>query len=93
MARQYELMVIFIPSFDFSKESAVKEAIQAFVGNTVSVANLTIHGKKALTYEIKKHKDGVYVSCILEGKATIAEIENRAKLGTDVIRYLLTVKE
>lgn len=86
-------MVILVPSFDFSKESAVKERLQILVGDSLAVKDLTIHGKKELSYEIKKYKEGVYVSCVLEGLAKITEIENRVKLGTDVIRYLLTVKE
>ena len=46
MTRQYELMVIMTATYDFSKESAVKEMLQTLVGDTLSVKDLTIYGKK-----------------------------------------------
>ncbi|MBI5613881.1 30S ribosomal protein S6 [Candidatus Gottesmanbacteria bacterium] len=93
MTRKYELMVIMIPTYDASKESDVKKMLETLVGDTLRVKDVTVHGKKELAYEINKHKEGIYIFCTLEGMAKIADIENRVKLGTDVIRYLLTVTE
>ena len=93
MTRQYELMVIMTATYDFSKESAVKEMLQTLVGDTLSVKDLTIYGKKNSPTRSRNKKEGIYIVCALEGLAKIADIENRVKLGTDVLRYLLTVKE
>lgn len=93
MTRNYELMVIMVPTFDASKDADVKKMLTTLVGDTLLVKDVTVHGKKELAYEINKHKEGVYIYSTLEGLAKIADIENRVKLGTDVIRYLLTVKE
>ena len=50
-------------------------------------------GKRRLAYEIKKHRDGVYVQMNYTGPGTaIAIMERAMRLSEEVIRYM-TVKQ
>lgn len=90
--RQYELMLVLVPSFDATDEKKAGELVKLLVGNA-TVQSLTMIGKKRLAYPIRKQTEGVYVlvSLAAEGLKT-SDIERQTQLGTDVLRFLLTVK-
>lgn len=47
-----------------------------------------------MAYDIKKFSEGIYVTAKLEGEHIhVNELEKKVQMGTDVIRYLLTVKK
>lgn len=92
MQRVYELMLVLRPDFDL-EEKAVRDLIEKFIGDRKMI-DLTITGKKRLAYPIKKQTEGVYVVATFTGSAVnIGAFEKQIKLGTDVLRFLLTVKE
>lgn len=106
MVRAYELMLILRPDFGVparnassssasvagGEEKAVRELVGKFTGG-LTVDTLTVMGKKALAYPIKKQKEGVYVLATVKGEAVkVSELERQMKLGTDILRYLLIVK-
>jgi small subunit ribosomal protein S6 len=51
-------------------------------------------GKRRLAYEIKKHREGIYIQMNYNAKpGTIEALERSMRLGDDVIRYMtLTIK-
>nr|WP_228034990.1 30S ribosomal protein S6 [Oculatella sp. LEGE 06141] len=50
-------------------------------------------GRRRLAYEIKKHREGIYVQMnYTNGAAAVAVLERAMRLSEDVIRYL-TVKQ
>jgi small subunit ribosomal protein S6 len=50
-------------------------------------------GKRRLAYEIKRHRDGIYIQLNYTAPATaIAPFERAMRLSEDVIRYL-TIKQ
>ena len=91
--RTYELMVIFAPTVEVTEKSA-KEMVEKMVGKEATVAEVSLLGKKKLAYDIKKFSEGIYVTAKLEGEHVhVNELEKKVQMGTDVIRYLLTVKK
>lgn len=91
--RQYELMIVFSPAVDVTEKSA-QGFVEKIVGTEAKVTNVTVIGKKWLAYPIKKQKEGIYVVSVLSGEHVhINELEKKVQLGTEVLRYLLTVKK
>lgn len=86
-------MVIFAPTVEVTEKSA-KEMVEKMVGKEATVAEVSLLGKKKLAYDIKKFSEGIYVTAKLEGEHVhVNELEKKVQMGTDVIRYLLTVKK
>lgn len=92
MNRVYELMLVLSPDFDSKDEKKVKDLISKLVGVDSSVSQLTMIGKKALAYPIKKFTEGIYVLAKLSGLIKVEQIEKQVKLNELVLRYLLTAK-
>lgn len=95
----YELMVVFRADFPVDDEKKIREFLTKLTGGA-SIESVSVLGKKRLAYPIKKvgvagrQTEGVYVLAIVEGNdVRVAAIEKEVGLGTDVIRYLLTVKK
>ncbi|MCX6791915.1 MAG: 30S ribosomal protein S6 [Candidatus Gottesmanbacteria bacterium] len=92
MQRQYELMVVLRPDFG-PEEKQARDLVEKLIGDR-KIKELTIMGKKRLAYPIKKQTEGVYVVATFTGKAMdIGALEKQIKLGMDVLRFLLIVKE
>lgn len=91
MRRQYELMVVFAPTVE---EKKLEDGVKKLVGEGAAVGEVKVLGKKPLAYPINKQTEGVYVLVTVSAEALhVSDIEKRMKVGTDVLRYLLTVKE
>jgi len=92
MQRVYELMLVIRPDFGV-EEKQVRDLIEKLIGDR-KIKELTVMGKKRLAYPIKKQTEGVYVvATFTGGPMDIGAFEKQTKLGTDVLRFLLTVKE
>ncbi|OLP19903.1 30S ribosomal protein S6 [Leptolyngbya sp. 'hensonii'] len=90
----YETMYILRP--DLSEEQ-VDQAItkyQTLLREQGSELLETQHrGKRRLAYELKKHREGIYVQMNFKGEGkVIAAMERAMRLSEEVIRYL-TVKQ
>jgi small subunit ribosomal protein S6 len=92
MQRVYELMLVLRPDFGLD-EKPVRDLVTKLIGDR-KIKELTMMGKKRLAYPIKKQTEGVYaVASITGAPMNIGALEKQIKLGTDVLRFLLTVKE
>lgn len=93
MTKTYELMVVARGDFSMDDEEKRKALIETLAGENVSVGNISIVGKKRLAYPINKQTEGVYFLATLNSRALkSSDIEKRARLNENVLRYLLTVK-
>ena len=91
--RQYELMVVFAPTFDEKNEKHLEDVVKKLVGDGSSVSQVKMLGKQHLAYPIQKQTEGVYVLATISADGLrVADIEKQTRVGTDVLRYLLTVK-
>jgi len=94
MVRQYELYLVLRPDFDYEKPSSREELVAKLLGSDyITIKDIQVGGKKHLSYPMKKQEEGIEMVVQFEGvKVIVGEIEKRVKLGTDVLRFLLTVK-
>jgi len=94
MTTVYETMYILRP--DLGDEQIVQQIakyenlIRENGAENIEIQN---RGKRRLAYEIKRHRDGVYVQMNYTGPGTaIAIMERAMRLSEEVIRYM-TVKQ
>ncbi len=90
----YELMVVLQPNVEETNGKKLGDIVKALISDaTVDVRDVASLGKKTLAYPIKKQTEGVYVLGTIEAQSlVVGNIEKRAKLHPDVLRYLLVVK-
>lgn len=95
MVRQYELYLVLRPDFDYEKQTTREELVAKLLGSDhIKITDIQMGGKKHLSYPMQKHEEGVQMVVQFEAlKVIVGEIEKRIKLGTDVLRFLLTVKD
>ena len=85
-------MLVLRPDFGV-EEKQVRELAQKLIGDR-QIKAVTVMGKKRLAYPIKKQSEGVYaVLEVVGAPMDIGAFEKQTKLGTDVLRFLITVKE
>jgi small subunit ribosomal protein S6 len=90
MKRSYELMLVLRPEAEVTEKTA-QEVVEKLVAGEAKATSVSVLGKKMLAYPIKKQTEGIYVLAKLDGNVRVSEIEKRMNMGTQVIRYLLTV--
>ena len=94
MTTNYETMYILRPDLG---EEQVEQAITKYQNllrdQGAEDMQIQNRGKRRLAYEIKKHRDGIYIQLNYSAPATaIAPFERAMRLSEEVIRYL-TVKQ
>lgn len=94
MSQAYETMYILRPDLG---DEVVDQAIAKYQGvlkeNGAGPIETQHRGKRRLAYEIKNHKEGIYVQMNYEAPgAAVAAMERSMRLGEDVLRYL-TVRD
>ena len=85
-------MVVMRPDMDEKDTKKRDEVVKMLLtGTTCTIKDATTMGKKQLAYPIKNLTEGIYVLLHLESAdMKVSSIERQLKLGTDVLRYLLT---
>jgi ribosomal protein S6 len=90
MKRSYQATFIFRPDLEVTEKTA-PDLVKKLVGEQISVTDITVSGKKPLSYPIKKQTEGIYVSATISAeRLNIDTIEKKVQLGAEVIRFLLT---
>ena len=92
---KYELAVIVNAKIDDDARAElierVKELITRFGGNVTEVDEW---GKKRLSYEIQKMREGFYYFIHFESETSVPrEIEQRMRIMENVLRYLCVKQE
>jgi len=85
-------MLVLRPDGVFDTKDKQEDLLKKLFGETtIHIKELTYWGKKLLAYPILKHKEAFYLLVKLEAPPLlVGEVEKQARLGGDVIRYLLT---
>ncbi len=88
-------MVLFDASIgDESVKKAQSDMEALITGNGGSIENINDWGKRELAYEIGGKKSAVYTVFLFEGPGELpATIERELKLNTNVLRYMLLVRD
>lgn len=94
MTTSYETMYILRPDLgDEQVEQAITKYQNLLRDQGAQDMQIQNRGKRRLAYEIKKHRDGIYIQLNYGAPATaIAPFERAMRLSEEVIRYL-TVKQ
>ena len=87
--RYYETMAIVPTTLDEAQvEAIIERARNVLESLGAKVHSARVWDKRKLAYEIKKHKEGVYLLFRYEGQPKAAEELNRIlKINEDVIRF------
>lgn len=88
--KNYELLAIFKPNLDadeIDKNLAkLEETLTSYKGKVVSTEKV---GRKKLSYDIQKFRDGFFVSQILTLPADkVADFKRQLKLNDNVLRIM-----
>lgn len=90
--RSYMLTLILAPDTDVTDTKGVDALVKKFVGELGTVKDVTVMGKKKLTYPMKKQLEGVFVNATLEASGLkISHLGKQANTTNEVLRYMLTV--
>lgn len=87
--RYYETMAIVPADLDDAQvEAIIERARQVLQTQGATVHTARVWDKRKLAYEIKKHKEGIYLLFRYEGQPKAAEELNRIlKINENVIRF------
>ena len=87
---KYELAVVISAKLEDDARADALEKVKALVERFGgAITNIDDWGKKRLSYEIQKMREGYYYFIHFEADASVpAEIESRIRIMDNVIRYL-----
>lgn len=92
---KYELAVVVSARIEDEERVATVDKCKALIerfGGTIT--NVDEWGKKRLSYEIQKMKEGFYYFIAFESETTApAEIERRIRIMDNVLRYLIVKQD
>ncbi|MFN8059626.1 MAG: 30S ribosomal protein S6 [Vicinamibacterales bacterium] len=89
--RQYELVYIVQPEAAEAEVDAFQKLIAGVVERFSGTIDRTENwGRRRLAYEIKHHRDGIYVLDVITGPADMMkEVERRLRVTDGIIRHLV----
>lgn len=92
--RTYELILIVRPDTEVTErraEDMVKKLLTKVGGKVVS---LNIWGKRKLAYPIEKATEGTYILATVDAESIQSgDLEKEARMGSEILRFMLTVKD
>ena len=89
---KYESVVIINPSVEEEKVKELSQKFTDIINNDGKVEKIEDLGKKKLSYEVKKNKEGYYVVINFEANPDlIAELERNYRIMDEVIKFI-TIK-
>jgi small subunit ribosomal protein S6 len=89
----YETMYVLRPDLgDEQVDLAIAKYQNILRENGAETVDVQHRGKRRLAYEIKKHRDGIYIQMNYQARGNaIALMERAMRLSEEVVRYL-TIK-
>lgn len=93
--KEYELMTIIKPNMDAEDVNKIVEKFEEYVKSIGgNVLNTDKVGRKKLSYDIQKFRDGFFVVYRLElEEAKVAEVKRQIKLNDNILRSMLLVAD
>jgi ribosomal protein S6 len=86
-------MLVVRPDFPV-EDTKKRDDLIAKLIKDATILDITVLGKKQLAYPIRKQTEGIYILLHIQGDSIkTGTVQKEAKLGTDVIRFLLIQKE
>ena len=91
---KYEMVLILKADLEEEDRKQVLERLQDAIRQNGEVGEIDDWGTRKLAYEINYNKDGYYYVMNYEADpSVVAEVERRARILDQVLRYLTVKKE
>lgn len=91
---RYETVFIINPNVDDAGVKALVEKFSNLINNDGKVEKVEELGKRRLAYEIKKHREGNYVTIDFEANPElIKELERIYRITDEVIKFIVVRKD
>ncbi len=91
---KYESVIIINPNVDEEKVKKLEETFTNLINKNGNVTKIDELGKKKLAYDIKKNKEGIYVTLYFEAEpALIAELERNYRITDEIIKFIVVREE
>lgn len=89
--KEYELLTVVKPNMDTEEVNKIIEKFEETIVNYGGkVLNTDKVGRKKLSYEIQKFRDGFFCIHRIElDESKVAELKRQLKLNDNVLRYML----
>lgn len=93
--RQYEALIIMKPKLQGDAlEISFKEALDIIKKYQCNIENIDEWGKRALTYNIAKEKEGFYYLVKFKGEPeSISKINRQFLLNENILKTFVTVRQ
>lgn len=90
---KYESVIIVNPNVDEAGQKALEEKFTGLINENGKVESVENMGKKRLAYDIKKCKEGIYITFNFEAKPdSIKELERVYRITDDIIKFIIIKK-
>ncbi len=87
---KYESVIIINPSVDDEKLKALEAKFTELINKDGKLTKVDEMGKRKLAYEVKKNKEGIYVTFYFEANPDlIAELERNYRITDEVIKFIV----
>lgn len=91
---QYEMVLILKVGLEEEERNQVLDRLKDAISQNGTVGEIDDWGTRKLAYEIHYNKDGYYYVLNYEADpSVVAEVERRARILDQVLRYLTVKKE
>jgi len=94
VTKDYELMVILVPTLSADEANAMNDSLMALVTeNGGEIIKIDPWGKRMLAYPIKKFREGYYfVDYFRVDSLVIKKLKALFNINENIIRYLFVAK-
>lgn len=87
---KYEAVIVFKPNLEDQERAQVFDRLKDAINANGTVGEIDDWGTRKLAYEINYIKEGYYYIVNFEAEpAVVAEVERRAKIADQIIRYMV----
>lgn len=91
---QYEMVLILKAGLEEDERNQVLDRLKDAINQNGTVGEIDDWGTRKLAYEINYNKDGYYYILNYEADpSVVAEVERRARILDQILRYLTVKKE
>ncbi len=91
---QYEMVLILKAGLEEEERNAVLNRLKDAINQNGAVGEIDEWGTRKLAYEINYNKEGYYYVLNYEADpSVVAEVERRARILDQILRYLTVKKE
>lgn len=91
---KYESVMIVTPTMNDKQQKEIENKYTKLINENGKVEEVVDMGKRKLAYEIRKYKEGFYMTFNFESEASfISELERQYRIDDNVIKFIVVRRE